>query len=278
MVWTWAEHREGTLYRKRVENGKDKDDELAREVRGRLMRLKGAELWSSFKNKEGEELRRRIGPWGLIDVDAEAIAADGAPIAIGIRINPELYGATKGTRGAGYTLVSNSVLELPDRPFRLYTAIAYALRRANGTHTFKAKTLWEYAGIELRQQHAKRRWPECQKTLEKALECLKKSEGVEWTGGGPLPTDLYNVTAPRWWTDRLVHGVGPILPGASTAGAPRTGEELAAMRKARGLSQTALAARIGKPQQTLSRLERTGDSVLPAAWIQALADAGMRRV
>lgn len=271
--WTWEEHRDGTHYADIVRAGNRTDAELAKEVRQRIWRMKRAELWATCQARDGKLLRQRIGPFGLVDVDAEILAQDGAPIAVRGRFNPNLY-APKGPRAekAGFTLLPDSALTLRDKPFRIYSAAVYQMRRAHGVARMKARTLWEYAGIAESQRQDRRRWAQCRRVLERALGELKTHEGVAWNGGGDGPDAVYELTAPAWWTDRLVHGVGPVLAAPATVGVPRTGPELAAMRKARGLSQAAIAAAVGVTQSAVSRVEKS-PTALPPAWLPKLAAA-----
>lgn len=272
--WTWEEHRERTHYADVVRNGKAHDADLARATRQRIWRFKQAELWAEGRARDGKVLRERVGPFGLIDVNREILEADGlTPAVVAGRFNPKLYSPTGKAERAGFTLLPDAALRLPTAPLRILVSAVYAMRRASGVSRMKARTLWEYAGLADRQRQDKRRWPQCRTATERALGELE-AVGVRWTGGGDGPDAVYELTAPTWWTDRLVHRVGPVLEAPATAGVPRTGAELGAMRKARGLSQRVIAGVVGASHQTVMRTEKH-PGALPAEWLPKLAAAGL---
>lgn len=271
-LWTWEEHRERTHYADRVRRGNVRDADLARASRQRIWRFKQAELWASARAADGKVYRYRIGPFGLVDVDREILEADGkTPAVVGGRFNPEIYGSRGKGRAAGFTLLPDAALRLPDAELRIAVSAFYAMRHGAGATRMKARTLWDYAGLTEGQRKDRRRWLQCRAVTERTLDALS-AIGIRWAGGGALPDDVYELTAPGWWTDRLVHRVGPVLAGPATAGVPRTGLELAAMRKARGLSQRALAGVVGASQPTVQRAEKSPEA-LPAAWLPKLAEA-----
>lgn len=281
--WTWEEHRALTHYEERVRQKHASDDTLARATRKRIWLFKQTELWGERRGPDGRFMRARIGPHGLVDVDREILEADGAtPAVVAGRFNPAIYG-TKGKRAAaGFSLFPESVLRLPARELRLAAALFIALRANNdGSVRMKARTLWEHADLAESQRSSRRRWPQCRDTTHRALEQLAEL-GIHYTIDsdairrgtvpGALPDDVYTFTAPPWWTDRLLHGVGPILDARSTAGVPRTGHELAAARRAKGLTQGQVASVVGCSQQTVARLEKL-PAALPAEWLRLLAAA-----
>lgn len=271
-IWTWEEHRERTHYADRVRKGKARDADLARATRQRIWRFKQAELWASDRAADGRVYRYRIGPFGLVDVDREILEADGkTPAVVGGRFNPDIYGSRGKARAAGFTLLPDAALRLPDAELRIAVSAFYAMRHEGGNARMKAKRLWDYAGLAEGQRKDKRRWPQCRAVTERTLDALS-SIGIRWAAGGALPDDVYEFTAPDWWTDRLVHRVGPVLTGPATVGVPRTGLDLAAMRKARGLSQRAVADVVGASQPTVMRAEKSPEA-LPAAWLPKLAEA-----
>ena len=273
-LWTWEEHRERTHYAERVRNGKARDADLARATRQRIWRFKQAELWASASAVDGKVYRKRIGPFGLVDVDREILEADGrTPAVVGGRFNPEIYGSRGKGKAAGFTLLPDAALRLPNAELRIAVSAFYAMRHGGTARTarMKARRLWDYAGLAEGQRKDRRRWVQCRAVTERILDALDVI-GIRWTGGGALSDDVYELTAPAWWTDRLVHGVAPVLASPATAGVPRTGLELAATRKARGLSQRALGDVVGASQATVQRAEKSPEA-LPAAWLPKLAEA-----
>jgi len=285
--WTWEEHRALTHYEERVRQKHASDDALARATRKRIWLFKQTELWGERRGPDGKLMRARVGPHGLVDVDREILEADGAtPAVVGGRFNPTIYG-TRGKRAsAGFSLFPESVLRLPARELRLAAALFIAMRaNADGSVRMKARTLWEHANLAENQRTSRRRWPQCRDTTHRALEQLSElgihytidSDAIKrGTTTGALPDDVYTFTAPPWLTDRLIHGVGPILDARSTSGVPRTGLELLDVRREKGLTQAQVASVVRVSQQTVARLEKLPDT-LPAEWLRLLAAAKLTK-
>ena len=272
--WSWEEHRARTDYERRVREKNANDSDLARETRRRLWRFKRAELWAET-TQDGKTFRKRVGPFGLIDIDAEIIEDRDTPIVAAGKLNPYLYGGARtGGEKPLYTLIPEAALALPSNELSIATLVAFPWRVADddkkGRATVKARTLWEYGGIPEPRRKDKRRWPDCRRTTEKRLDSLRRTLGVSWEGGGDGPDALYTLNAPLWWKDRVVHKVPPALPSPATVAVPRTGPELGAARKARGLSLDAVARALGVNRSTVMRAERR-EAPLPPDWLPKLA-------
>ena len=136
-----------------------------------------------------------------------------------------------------------------------------------GVARLKALTLWQYAGF--RGYEDKRRWPRLRESAELALTQLAVKHGLDWSEGGDGPNAVYQVRAPSWWRDRIVHRTS--VPLISTAHVPRTAAELEAARRREGLTQLQLAASLGVGVGTVNRWSKRGEDILPAQWGPKLA-------
>lgn len=91
--------------------------------------------------------------------------------------------------------------------------------------------------------------------------------GYGWEEGGPSLRAIIRLSMPTLMRDRMLHEVRPLELGAPP---PSTGAELQAWRKARGLTQAALARLVGMTGQTVSNAERRGEERLPPRLREAL--------
>ena len=277
--WAWPEHRARTAYDHRVQAGNTTEEELARATTDRLWMFKRSELHIEQKLPDGRIAFMRVGPFGLIDIDAGVRTEDRATLVVARgKLNPVIYrGGTTKHSHPHFTLLPEKLLQLPDRELSVAALIAFPWRAADekGHATIKAKTLWRYAMIPESRWKDKRRWPACRKTGESVLEALAKKLGVQWSGGGDGPEALYTIDAPTWWSERVTGDVGPVLAVPATIGVPRTGTELRSARKHLGLSAAAVAGVLGVSHSTVSRAETTGGP-LPNDWVQRLAVAKLR--
>ncbi len=275
--WAWREHRELAGYDRRVGNKNVSDAEMAKRARQNLWWMKRAEIWAEA-SADGKRDARRVGPFGIIDIDRELITeADGAPLVIGGKHNPALYlGAKRGTEKPHFTLVQAEALTLPSDVLRVVTLAAFSLRASdNGRSSFKARTLWEYAGIAPERRAARKKWPGVRHTTERILERAHVTLGQQWSGGGDGPDAVYVLEASPIVRDRIYHGVSPALPAAPIA-VPRTGDELRAALTARGLTMSAIAVALGVNVSSVTRAIQRGRGPLPPQWLARLAEAGLR--
>lgn len=281
--WSWAEHRERTAYARRVQRKNVTDEELAAAVVSRLHRLTRAELRYFLDLENHARGWVRVGPFGLLDVPAgrEEMTAAGRSLRLArMRINPALYeGAHREAKDPHFTLLPEAALELPGPSLRLLVELVYAWQdsRDPAGVVRKAGTLWEYAHIRQRQHTQRKRWQEATTTLDRELDKLGKTVGLDWTRdpGHGGPELRYTIRPPASWTDRTIYGAPPLY--VSKAAVPQTGAELAAWRKARGLSLRALEALCGVGYRTLSRAEHTEAQPLAPELTDALARAVTER-
>jgi hypothetical protein len=270
--WSWDEHRQKTNYLTRLAHKNATEADLARGVRQRLGRLKRAEIWLEAR-RDDQLVRRRVGPFGLIDIEAELFKDHGqTPMVVSGRLNPEIY---RGARGSVFTLVPEAILARPIAEVRLLTLASFPWRAGDekGVATLRAKTLWDYAGLRAGKYTDARRFTDARRALERLLQNLEKHAGVTFAGGGDGPDAVYRLTAPTWWRDRVVHGVGPVLASKATLAVPRTGAELAALRKAKALTARAVAEVLGVNHSTVLRAESKPSAPLPPEWLPRLAAA-----
>lgn len=272
--WSWDEHRHKTHYMARIANKNATEADLARNVRQRLGRLKRAEIW--LEARRGDKVvRRRVGPFGLLDIEAELFKDHGqTPMVVSGRINPEIY---KGARGSVFTLLPEAILARPIAEVRLLTLASFPWRAGDekGVANLRAKTLWDYAGIRAGKYTDPRRFTAARSALERLLQNLAKHAGITFSGGGDGPDTVYRLTAPTWWLDRVVHGIGPVLATKATLAVPRTGAELAAMRKVKALTLRAVADVVGASAATVMRAEGKASTPLSPEWLTKLAAAGL---
>lgn len=274
LTWRWSEHRERTAYDRRIRSDNASDAEQADAVTRRLFRLKRAELKQSIRRTDGKLAWARIGPHGLLDIPAAVEEADRSLELARLTINPALYsGAKVDAEEPHFTLLPDSVLALDGETLRLATLVAIQLRYARdngGTSTLKASTLWEWWG---RDASKRKHWPRLNERLARALDTLGERGvlgGWDREAGAPGPEARYELHAPAWWRDQVIHHVPPELP-PSRATLPRTGEELRAWRSAHGLSQAAAAGALGVGKRTIARAELAPAEPLGRALATALA-------
>jgi DNA-binding XRE family transcriptional regulator len=265
-AWTWEDHRDRTIYARRLAQKHVNADELAQAVVWRLQRLQRTELrWYADKvGADGSRPWVRIGPFGLIDIPAgvDTLTKNGPRMTQAIiEHNPVIYeGARRESKNNCFLLVPEEALELPGPELALYTQIAYRWhdRRDESAAgiAIKAMDLWACAGIRDGRATQRKRWPEATKTVERMLDLFGKRGLISnWKrDGAPGPAAIYRPIPPAPWLDRVVLGVPPKY-GPTLAGIPRDGPELKAWREAKGLSQAELARRTGLAQGTLSKAE-----------------------
>jgi hypothetical protein len=275
LTWTWEEHRHKTFYEDRRRNGHSGSDaDMARAVWKRLKTLSALVLYECERDDQGNVYRRRLGPFGMIDMPESITTKDDAPLHVEVRLNPTLVGLTADTKNAGFVLVETSALHLEPHHLALYLRILFAGRRtADPALRMKAETMWQHLGLQGSKPY---RWPAHAAAVTRALDKIAAVDGMSWSGEGKGPSAIYTLTAAAWRDDRVLHRVPPVLAAPSTAQLPIEGAALKDWRKAAGLTLDQLAALLKKSgcrrasRATVNRVELTG-SVVPTDWRRALA-------
>jgi hypothetical protein len=270
--WTWTEHREiaGYARQRASKNVRTTDAEQAAACTRRLELLSRARIRVYYGTKY---------IWSPL-IHAEGIGEGDALRVAQIRFGGPLYaGARAGEREPYYALVPEAIITMPRLPRALGVLLAYDWRYARdngGVVVRDARTLWDYGRILGGAWERRQQWPRARGVLEHALDALAARVGLAWRAepdpehGLDGPATRYIITPPRWWQDRVLHGVTPALP-PSTAGLPRTGGELRAWRERRGLTQRRVGALLGVDQATVHRAERMEAQALPAEWVAKLS-------
>lgn len=273
LTWTWEEHRHETFYEDLRKKGNVSDADMARAVSKRLKLLSALVLYDCDRDEEGNQHRRRIGEFGLIDIPETITNEDDVPIQFEIKLNLALTGQERATKSAGFVLVPDHVLRLKPRYQTFHLRILFADRRKTGSSLrLEAKTLWQYLGLK---ELEPRRWPAHAAAVARALDKIAAVDGMSWSVEGKGPRAIYTLTAAAWRDDRVLHHVPPVLAAPSTAQLPILGDALKDWRKAEGLTLDQLAAHLKKSgcrasRATVNRVETTG-RVVPADWRRALA-------
>jgi hypothetical protein len=130
-------------------------------------------------------------------------------------------------------------------------------------------TLLKTAGIQATPHNLSRAWH----TLEQNLEELQRIGSLGYAEWEPGERNTFKGTCrlypPSWVRDRLIHHLRPFeeMP------APRlqNGRELVAWRRSQGLTQPALAERLGLSERTLRRAEKRPEQPLTDAILEALS-------
>jgi len=273
LSWTWEGHRHETFYEDRRRNGNGTDADMARAVSKRLKLLSALVLYDCDRDEEGNQHRRRIGEFGLIDIPETITTKDDVPIQFEIKLNLALAGLTPVTKRAGFVLVPDHVLRLEPRYQTFHLRILFADRRKTGSSLrIEAETLWQHLGLK---EPEPRRWPANADATERALDKIAAVDGMSWSVEGKGPSAIYTLAAAAWRDDRVLHHVPPVLAAPSAAQLPILGDALKDWRKAAGLTLDQLAAHLQKSgcrasRATVNRVEKNGRTV-PADWRKALA-------
>lgn len=276
LIWTWREHRERSIYAKRIAQKNVADTEQALAVTMRLLRFKNAEIRELGAGPGGATAWRRIGPFGLIDIPG-AIERKGAFDVVPIIFNPVLYESVqRDAKDPHFTLLPDSVTTLDGRLLRLATMLAVEMRYARdqgGELVRRTRQLWEWTGEFEHRVPRRADWGRADKRLQAALDRLA-AEGVigGWAreDGSASPALRYSIRPSQVWRDQLVHRLVPQFP-ASRADVPRTGRALREWRDGRGVSQARAAELLGVSLRTLKYAEAKGRENEPLRG--AIADA-----
>lgn len=282
--WAWADHKREATYQRRIKQGVSEDD-LAKEVMDRIVRMKNAELKLCEPTPDGRGVVwRRIGPFGLLDiptgVDAFTRAGRTTRMAL-IKLNPEIYkGAARDTPRPHFMLVADAVLRMPGPRLALLAMLFCDFQYARDPNGVRRDlgTLLFYGTLRDGSYTPRKHLAAAQRTLEGHLDALVKEGHLDrYTreqDGGQVS---YQIRPPRWWIDRALLGVPPSY-GPSLAAVPRTGRELRDWRTRSGRSQLEVATALGVSARTIIRAEKRPADALTAKLLAALADAATPRL
>jgi hypothetical protein len=137
--------------------------------------------------------------------------------------------------------------------------------------TLEAAKLLHLAGIKWSKGRPGRAWEALDRSLEE-LARIGELGRVEWIGDKHTLAAKVRLYPADWLLDRTVRGLVPVE--RRRVDAPETGAALAQWRKARKLSQVALAKELGVGIATVKRAELAPDLPLGRALVEALKQPG----
>ena len=269
--WTLSQHLDALGYSERARRDPEVRDRVAAEVEA-LTRIEIA-----IYNKDGSVRVR--GPVLAITQRGESLrGAQWALEGLELMIHPVLYEGVRAENGELGSLWAPAPMELARidhvrHPHALALGLILPIRWRwdaldnEGTLTITGERLLETAGIRYTQHDAKRAWT----SLQRDLDELRRIGGlgrIEWLSAPFTLDGVCQLHPPQWFRDRVRHKVRPAESQMTVR--VLTGGDLETWRKSQGLTQEALAERLGLSARTVMRAESRSDFALPIRLQKAL--------
>jgi len=265
--WSLREHAAAMGYRPRSLESRD--------LKRRVARLTEAYTRLRIVVEDAQE-RRSLPVLTVLESTERRLGGRWRLEGLRLQVNPLLYEgvrAADGKVGRKWLPLPPGVTSTP--PSRRATlaqvlAVVVGIRlrwRADERATelrVRGRDLAETAGFDERRRA--RSW----RRIERALDDLTQLDppllqGWRWASAGEAWTleGILVVRIADWIGDRIVRRARPVEPRAHRPPDLRTGRELRSWRRARGLSQVAVARYLGVSERTVSRAESGADRPLP---------------
>jgi DNA-binding XRE family transcriptional regulator len=140
--------------------------------------------------------------------------------------------------------------------------------------TLEAAKLLNLAGIAWNKYRPSRAWEALDRNLDELVR-IGELGRVEWMGDKHALKTMVRLYPADWLLDRTLRGLAPVEK--KRVDAPATGAQLAAWRKAKGLSQIAVAEKLGINEKTIRRAEAATEKPLGRSILRAFNSLSLDR-